>query len=170
MAKKPRQSLKVFLPKMLLVGLIIWGGWHSISHRFTLGVDQQGGSCLPFKYFLIDNDDHTVPTLGYVAFLVDDRVSPYFPQGSKFIKQVRGQKGDHVQIKDGQVLINGQEIAVLDAHILSILKRPVSDFNREFTLQSDDIWVMGTSKDAFDSRYWGPIHQSQIVGQVYPII
>lgn len=167
---KNRKPLKVFIPQMILVALIIWGGWAYVGYRFTVGIDAQNAACLPFRYFLIDKTDKEIPTLGYVAFRVDHRVEPHFMAGDRFIKQIRGQAGDHVQVKNGRVFINSQFVAELDPHALDVLKRSASDFDRDLILQPQDIWVMGTSKDAFDSRYWGPVHAGQIVGQVYPII
>jgi conjugal transfer pilin signal peptidase TrbI len=145
------------------------GAFSYAGNRYRIGIDDQEKHCLPYKYYLIDQGDQAIPTEGYVAFLLDHRAEPFFKQGVKFIKQVKGQGGDRIQIKDGKVSINGQLAAELDPEVLEIVGKTTSEYDRDLILDKEAIWVMGTSKDSYDSRYWGPIMQAQVVGRVHPI-
>lgn len=153
----------------LVVLVVMWAAGSYVGNRFRLGIDDQQKHCLPYKYYLIDQGDMSVPTGGYVAFWLDDRGAPYFQAGTKFIKQLRAAAGDHVRINAGQVSINGEVVAELDPQVLETVNRLASDYDRDMVLEESDLWVMGTSKDSYDSRYWGPISDTQIAGQVYPI-
>lgn len=164
-----RRPTRIFLMQAMVVLVVMWAAGSYVGNRFRLGIDDQQKHCLPYKYYLIDQGDMSVPTGGYVAFWLDDRGAPYFQSGTKFIKQVRAASGDHVEVKGGQVSLNGKPVATLDPNVLDTVNKTSSDYDKDFVLGENDLWVMGTSDDSYDSRYWGPISKNQVAGQVYPI-
>src|SRR5260370_1197574 len=82
-----------------------------------------------------------------------------------FVKRVIGLPGDHVACCDsrGRITVNGQP---LDE---SYLYRGDTPSRSAFsvTLRPGQIWVMGDRRNiSLDSRQWGPVPQSGVVGRV----
>ncbi len=85
-----------------------------------------------------------------------------------FIKRVIGLPGERVVIKEGHVYIynaanpNGME---LDETYLPAGTETLVDTDR--TLGDDEFFVLGDNRPASsDSRFWGPVPRSDIVGRV----
>lgn len=168
MAKK-RKPLPLLLGQMVLVliGILLFGAY--LKSRVTVGIDDQQVHCLPYTFYLIDKHDKTVPVGGYVAFRLDKRGEPFFKEGSLFIKQVKAAQGDVVEVRDGEVAVNDRQVATLHPPILKKTGKTLKEYNRKVVLAQNDLWAMGTTENSYDSRYWGAIDQSMVVGQVYPI-
>jgi len=164
-----KKSMKKLLLQMAAVAAVFWFAWGYLAHRYTLGIDVQQKQCLEYRFYIIDKQDKQIPRNGYVAFRQDERAEPWFDAGTMFIKQVRAKEGDEVMVRGGQVYLAGKQVDVLQQRILSKMGRSSEEFNRRGIVASGDLWVMGTTPDSFDSRYWGPIDQSMVIGQVYPV-
>jgi len=37
-------------------------------------------------------------------------------------------------------------------------------------LNKDQVFLMGTTKESFDSRYWGPVRRDSIIGRALPLL
>ena len=87
------------------------------------------------------------------------------------VKRVIGLPGETVSASNGRVEINGK---VLDEPYLPAGTQtnpaPVDEpysLSQPYTVPSGDYFVMGDNRpDSCDSRYWGPIPKSLIVGKV----
>jgi signal peptidase I len=94
------------------------------------------------------------------------------PQGDPFIKRVIGIGGDTVEIRDGQVLVNG---TVLDEPYLYSIdgeRQPTapdgSDGRDTWTVPDGDLFVMGDHRlQSSDSRVFGPIETSSVIGRAW---
>jgi len=84
---------------------------------------------------------------------------------SPMIKEISGIPGDRIQL--GHVVsINGE--AVPKSKTQSKYFEPFNP--AEFELADGEIWVMGTSSEAsFDSRYFGPISETSVIGIMIPV-
>lgn len=87
--------------------------------------------------------------------------------GQTFIKRVVGLPGDHIAIVGGHVIRNG--IPEKDSYI-----RPCSDgiqtcnFPVPITVPKGDYYMMGDNRgESDDSRFWGPIPGSWIIGDAF---
>lgn len=86
--------------------------------------------------------------------------------GKYFIKRLMALPGERITVinnvttiykKDGQVVKLNEDF----------VKQPKSNDNVDLTLGNDQYFVMGDNRTgSCDSRYWGPIHKSQISGHV----
>jgi signal peptidase I len=93
----------------------------------------------------------------------------------ELIKRVIGLPGDSVTFRNGRVYINGE---LLDEPYLPAGVTTTADFapNRCTTeapclIPQGDVWVMGDNRnDSKDSRYFGPIPESSIVGRAFVIV
>jgi signal peptidase I len=89
------------------------------------------------------------------------------------VKRVIGLPGETISLSGGQVFINGKLLAEpwLPASVQrSTTPGPSSHpfaLRRPFKVPAHDVFVMGDNRtDSCDSRYWGPIPESSIVGKV----
>ncbi|MDT4916483.1 MAG: signal peptidase, partial [Pseudonocardiales bacterium] len=94
------------------------------------------------------------------------------------IKRVIGLPGDRIEMKAGEVFINGGKLtesylneSYLNDHD-SCYKRddPVGNFDA-LTIPAGDVFVMGDNRcDSTDSRSFGPIPTSSIIGRAFMIV
>ena len=86
-----------------------------------------------------------------------------------FVKRIAAQSGDTVTVNTaGHVQVNGQPVVgrrdLCEAEPLRLIERYVKA--KERTLAKDELFVMGDcSSVSIDSRVWGPLHSSEIVGR-----
>ena len=84
-----------------------------------------------------------------------------------FIKRLIGLPGDQIEIRDGGIYINGEQ--VMDPRIKNIYYYNRGDFGQEgtsITVPPGHYFMLGdNSGSSHDSRYWGFIEESDIVGR-----
>jgi signal peptidase I len=95
------------------------------------------------------------------------------PQVNDLVKRVIGLPGDMMSLSGGYVYVDGKR---LDESWLPTSEQGVTtagpvghsyDLVRPYRVPANDYFVMGDNRtDSCDSRYWGPIPKSLIVGQV----
>ena len=76
--------------------------------------------------------------------------------------------GDRVSVGPETVRINGARVGEGLA-LAGTLKRPPGDFLRDDVVPPGHLWVMGATADSFDSRYWGFLHEQQVIGRAYAL-
>lgn len=86
-----------------------------------------------------------------------------------FIKRVIGVPGETVEIAGGQVKIfNNEHPNGMVLPEQEYLEQDFTSPTRTVTLKADEYFVMGDNRIAsLDSRYFGPIKQSAIIGRVW---
>jgi signal peptidase I len=95
------------------------------------------------------------------------------------IKRVIGLPGDTVVFKDGQVYVNGQQLRepYLPTGTITIPGPGSAAYPHKCTVDDlckipdGSVWVMGDNRsNSKDSRYFGPIPESKIVGRAFVIV
>ena len=87
-----------------------------------------------------------------------------FPQDRSrdFVKRVVGVPGDTVEIKGGQLFVNGMELAEAYATLRDKRNRA------PITVPPDAYYVLGDNRrSSNDSRDWGPVPAENIVGRAW---
>ncbi len=95
------------------------------------------------------------------------------PEVNDLVKRVVGLPGDVISLSRGYVYIDGKR---LDESWLPATEQGItstgptgnsSNLAHPYRIPADNYFVMGDNRnDSCDSRYWGPIKQSLIVGKV----
>ncbi|HEX9817662.1 MAG TPA: signal peptidase I [Patescibacteria group bacterium] len=88
--------------------------------------------------------------------------------GCDFIKRVLALPGETVAVRDGKIFVNDR--ALPEDYLPSDLKTNPGPFtqNGPITLGADEYLAVGDNRShSSDSRFWGPIHRSDIVGKAF---
>lgn len=163
MKKTALVSLLVAVSGVALIGisaiahapLLVWNASASAPiglYRVTTGAPERGDLVL-------------ISLPKSIAKLAAER--RYLPLGVPLIKRIAAVAGDDVCVFDGAIVING-EIA---APRLEVDRegRPMPRWDECRTLTGDEIFLLLTPADSFDSRYFGPIPRTQITGRLVPL-
>jgi conjugal transfer pilin signal peptidase TrbI len=157
-----------FLFRATTALLVALGAGAYLTERFHIGYDDQDLQCLPpHRWFLIDRHDRDITQGETIAFAALG-LRPYFRDGQTIIKRAAGVPGDRVQVDHDTVRINGATVGEGLA-LAGTLKRPSTDFLRDDIVPSGYLWVMGATADSFDSRYWGFLPQTRVIGRAYAL-
>jgi signal peptidase I len=103
-------------------------------------------------------DDRSVPSR--IVHTVLESVGLRQPSTEDFIKRVIGLPGETVEGRNGKILINGRQL--VEPYLA---EEPVGDFPAK-AIPEGQVWVMGDNRNrSSDSRVFGPIKESKIVGR-----
>jgi signal peptidase I len=95
------------------------------------------------------------------------------PTVSDLVKRVIGSPGEIISLADGRVYINGHVLP--EPYLPPDLRNDtypgpsnaVYSLHHAYRIPAGDVFVMGDDRpQSCDSRYWGPIRESTIVGKV----
>jgi signal peptidase I len=88
------------------------------------------------------------------------------PSSLAFVKRVVGLPGDRISIQHGHVVRDG--VRERDAYIEPCRAAAICNFSGKIRIPSGEYFMMGDNRGASDdSRFWGPIRGSWIIGQVF---
>jgi signal peptidase I len=88
------------------------------------------------------------------------------PSSQTFIKRVVGLPGDHLSIRNGHVIRNGKREP--DAYIVQCNGDAACNFPQTITVPRGDYYMMGDNRpDSEDSRFWGPVPRTWIIGKAF---
>ncbi len=83
-----------------------------------------------------------------------------------FIKRLVGLPGDHLQIVNGHVIRNG--VAERDSYIVPCHADADCNYPATIVVPRGDYYMMGDNRpDSQDSRFWGPVKRSWIIGKAF---
>ncbi|MDO5047264.1 MAG: signal peptidase I [Anaerococcus sp.] len=92
--------------------------------------------------------------------------APDYP-GRLYVKRIVGDQGDKVELKDGNVLVNGE---LVEERYTSIPETFPSADKTSWQLEEGEYFVMGDNRipgASNDSRNFGPIPEDSIVGHAF---
>jgi signal peptidase I len=116
---------------------------------------------------------HGVDRTNIVVFSTPPNEDCAGPPVADLVKRVIGLPGETISLRDGNVYINGRFLPqpFLPPNIRhDTYPGPGGNaysLNHAYRIPAGDVYVMGDNRpDSCDSRYWGPIPESSIVGKV----
>ena len=92
----------------------------------------------------------------------------YLPEGVPLVKRVAGVAGDEVCAAAGRLHVNGARVA--EALAQDSVGRPLVAWDGCRLLERGELVVlMHDAPGSFDSRYFGPVRQADVIGRVVPL-
>lgn len=88
------------------------------------------------------------------------------PSSETFVKRVVGLPGDRISLVDGHVIRNGAREK--DSYIVQCDDASSCDFPETITVPRGEYYMLGDNRpDSEDSRFWGPVPKSWIIGEAF---
>ncbi len=164
-----------------------------ISTNFGFLITLEGQDCFPYKYWIVEKQARPRVDVGdYVVF--KGHGIPNFPDGITWVKKIVAAGGCRVESKkldpgeryEDTVFVNeAPKLLKVQGHVYLYCggNHLVTGFDvfEEDTkgralpmiasqyIPSGKYYVMATAKRSFDSRYWGFVDESWIIGKAYPL-
>jgi len=91
------------------------------------------------------------------------------PSSLTFVKRVVGLPGDHLQIINGHVILNGhrEHDPYITLSSCSVGAGPCS-FPKAIVIPKGEYYMMGDNRgDSEDSRFWGPVPKAWLIGYAF---
>ncbi|QCF28142.1 S26 family signal peptidase (plasmid) [Hydrocarboniclastica marina] len=137
--------------------------------NYVLGKDSQYVKCIPgVDWFLGDRGDREIERDG-IYMVASKGLDPIYPDGTVLVKYLRGLPGDTVKIDETGVYVNGRNLGTGQLPLAHKFEIEPESLHGERVLGDDEYWLMGTAALSFDSRYWGPVSESQVIRRAYAI-
>jgi conjugal transfer pilin signal peptidase TrbI len=148
------------------VGLVAAAAGVYVTERYGILIDAQVERSLPgVRVLLVDRFSKSLERGALYAF-PSAGLEPWIKDGQLVAKIADGLPGDRVAVSAAGVTINGMRI--VDGLILAkTLGKEPAAFERTETVPADSIFFLGRAVNSFDSRYWGPVQQSRVIGKVH---
>lgn len=168
--------------KVKKIALIVWFStlgtvlgliFIAATFNFRIGIPMQDVNCLPYKAMLLHQvKPSTIERGEFITFQPQqNRMAARF-NGQYVTKLVGGVAGDTIKVVGGVLYINGKNYGGLEIaeNAAKLLHVDVSTFERTAVVPVGYLFMVGTLPHSFDSRYWGFLPISEVVGTAYPII
>ena len=167
---KVKMPWRTFFLRLAVVLAIAGAAVAYFNTRFILGYDNQlESSILGDRMYIIDTSDQHLEAGDRYAF-GSLGLEPIFPDGTTMVKILVAMPGDHVEIGESeQILINGVATQFYGLSQAKNIGKAPEDFMGEKQLQEDELWFMGNNPISFDSRYYGAVAPSRVIGRAYPL-
>lgn len=159
--------MKISLLLVLVVGVVV----QVLATRYVLGVDGQRVGCLPWRVYFTEKAKGAPyePKRGdLVRFSGHGMDHPGFPDGIQITKFVAGVPGDTIEVKNDRLYINGTFSGRL--WLLKTLGKEGGAFDRFEVVPSGRYFLLGTTPNSYDSRYWGFVESRQIMGRAHALL
>lgn len=146
----------------------------------TLGIRVNGSPSLPIGLYRVSAD----PVADLVEFCPAEpfaalanargyRQAGRCPDsGTPLLKPVAARPGDRVTVSSGGVAVNGVLLPKSAPRPRDTAGRPlVSWIPGSFAVRRGTLWVISTYESrSYDSRYFGPIEESQVLARLQPLL
>ena len=173
MTKRPALGCLFEIVETLVLTVVIFLGIQTfVAQPFKVEGASMETTVMPDQYVLIDKltTHWTAYARGDIVVL-DPPLQSVGSNGEPFIKRVIGLPGDHVELRDGKVYVNG---TVLDEpYVFSDggarqATDPTPGGPSEWLVPAGELLVMGDHRrESADSRSFGPIEISHVIGRAW---
>ena len=157
--RDPRKVLYL----LLFIGALVFGGI-SIPSRFSVTITPS----LKHRVFFLKKtfDGSEIKKGDHVLFNMS---TSYINNGKRFnaIKEVSCVSREYLTVKDKNYFCNGQFIG--HAKDISLRGEPVNNFLFDGQIPEGMIFVTGSHKDSYDSKYFGFLRRKDVKAIAYPI-
>ena len=153
-----RTTVSIFCLCLMLAGVYLSG----VRLSFNIS-----GS-LPFRVFLTVRGKEISCGSGSIGLFRLKVRNPYWDYGAVFAKRFVGCPGDKLRTEGAEFYLNDKKIAVASGHDSNGVA--VSSFRFDGVIPAGSYFVLGDGERSYDSRYWGFVKKSWIVGRGFPLL
>ena len=161
-SSRPKEKASGFLRflkdvvETLVLSAVLFVGINVVSARIRVDGESMVPTLVSGEYVIVSRLSYRfgTPQRG-------DIIVFHFPRDPKeeYIKRVIGLPGDQVEIKDGHVYINGQQ---LQENYLDVQM----DYTGSWRVPADQLFVLGDNRNnSSDSHDWGTVPMDYVVGK-----
>ena len=148
---------------MVFVVLVLLSGAYLSGFRISFNVS---GS-LPHRVFLtVRGGEISCGPRSIGLFRLNVR-NPYWDYGTVFAKRFVGCPGDTLRTQGTEFYLNDERVAVASRHDSEGVAVP--SFRHDGIIPAGSYFVLGDGERSYDSRYWGFVRKSWIVGRGFPL-
>ncbi|MBD1389386.1 S26 family signal peptidase [Neiella sp. HB171785] len=159
------RQLKVAFWCLGIPALCVWG----LAQRFYIGFDPQQPSCLFTHWYLVDTWDKDIARGNLMAYEML-RADTKIPQGTRLVKVVRAVSGDTVDIDRYSITVNkSKPIPLFFGELPIIVEQAPEELERRLTVPASEVFLSGTTRFSYDSRFWGTVSTDAIIGRAYAL-
>ncbi|TAL11824.1 MAG: signal peptidase I [Chloroflexota bacterium] len=160
------------LETLVLTVVIFFGIQGFVAQPFRVAGDSMERTALPNQYVLVDKLTPNWAPYARGDIVVLKPPERYAdPAGEPFIKRVIGLPGDHVELRDGTVFVNGTALDEPYVYAEGGVRQgtdPMPGGPSAWDVPRTELLVMGDRRRASaDSRMFGPIEISQVIGRAW---
>lgn len=138
---------------------------HLLCGRIAVAVSPS----LPHRIFILDRSGRAPRTGEYVLFTFS---SPLYENGrrNRAIKEVACRGGERLTVdrQHRHYYCDGRYLAM--AKLTTLGGKPLPLFLYDGVIPKGRLFVMGTHRDSFDSRYWGFLEEKTIEAIAHPLL
>jgi signal peptidase I len=165
-----KKSYKIIILAIIIIFVSIFLIRNIFFQSFVVGGDSMVPTFNSDKQLLINKFSKNFSHGDIVVYEADTSVKVLGaydgPIRQIYIKRIIALPGEKIEIKNGQVLINGE--VVDESYIQG--KTMINDdetINYSLTLGNDQYFVMGDNREqSMDSRISGPVEKQDIIGKI----
>ena len=142
--------------EVLVLSLILFVGINAVSARIRVDGESMVPTLASGEYVIVSRLSYRVGTPQRGDIIVF-----HFPRDPReeYIKRIIGLPGDMVDIRNGQVLVNGN---ALDESYLSVKV----NYTGSWSIPSGQLFVLGDNRNnSSDSHDWGTVPMDYVVGK-----
>jgi len=164
-----REPWPRFAVKAAALAAAMWLGASYAAHRYQIGIDPQLETCIPGKRVFLIDKTQLQPQRGRLVAFHARGMNPYFKDGTPIVKFAAALEGDVVEVDEAGVRVNG----ILKARgivLAGVLGKPPQSFYERIVVPPNHVFAIGLTPKSFDSRYWGLVDESQIIGRAHAIL
>lgn len=157
---------------LVLTVVIFFGIQTFVAQPFKVEGGSMETTLLPDQYVLIDKlTPRWAPYVRGDIVVLDPPKQASARAGTPFIKRVIGLPGDHVELRDGLVYVNGTELHETYLYAVNGVQQKTesnSDGASEWFVPAGELLVMGDHRqDSSDSRSFGPVEITHVIGRAW---
>ncbi len=147
----------VFVQGLVIVGILLF-----LVFRFIFGVSTVDGKSM---HPTLKNGQRLVFFRLMPSYERGDVICMRMPNGDQYVKRVIAKEGDTVEIVDGCIYVNGQELK--ESYAVGKTEMQEDTVEYPLKLEEEQYFVMGDNREnSIDSRSFGPIVVYQILGLI----
>lgn len=175
-AKKQRSRRRKLLEWPILIAVSLLAAFlvrTFVLQTFWIPSGSMEDTLLIKDRVLVNKLSYRFGEIGRGDVVVFERPPSLNVQEDDLIKRVIGTPGDRLQIKDGKVWVNGEQLdePYINSGCNGVTQATDRLGAKPVTIPDGDIFVMGDNRcESYDSRFFGPIDEDLVVGRAMAVI